>query len=78
MYKVHENKVKDEDKTLICSKGNCDKKFSTEFMHQRHLDLHNVEDKKPIVCRICDSRFENEARLQIHAKVHQRTKLLTA
>lgn len=42
------------DKFFNC--GRCGKKFTLEQNYLRHLDLHGVEDRKPLVCDICDSR----------------------
>ncbi len=74
MYKKHENHIKDIDKTLVCAKENCGKKFGIEFLYQRHLDVHEIEVRKPFVCQRCEMHFKTEARLEIHSMTHSRYK----
>jgi transcription elongation factor Elf1 len=74
MYKKHENHINDVDKTLVCGKENCGKKFGIEFLYQRHLDVHEIEDKKPFSCQRCEMHFKTEARLEIHALTHTKYK----
>ncbi len=57
---------------MVCFKESCGKRFATEFLYQRHLDLHKIEDKKPFECPKCDIRFETEGLLEDHAKIHNK------
>lgn len=54
------------EKKFFCAK--CGKGFCLEDNYARHVKLHEVEGIKPLVCDVCDDRFENEARLQRHLK----------
>lgn len=56
------------EKKFPCIK--CGKSFCLEENLERHLKLHEVEEIKPIVCDVCDSRFENEEKLNVHSETH--------
>lgn len=60
------------EKTFSC--GKCGKKFVLEENFNRHVTLHDLEQVKPIVCEVCDSRFEDEERLATHHETHHDAK----
>ncbi|XP_021965830.1 myoneurin-like [Folsomia candida] len=52
------------EKKFPCVK--CGKSFCLEENFERHVKLHDLEEVKPLVCDMCDDRFEDEERLQKH------------
>lgn len=48
----------------------CEKKFSLEYNYQRHVKLHKVEETRPFLCEVCDSRFSTLEIFDKHKKTH--------
>ncbi|XP_035716738.1 zinc finger protein 2 homolog isoform X2 [Folsomia candida] len=62
------------EKKFSCVK--CEKSFCLVENLERHLKLHDLEEVKPLVCDICDSRFEDDARLSKHVATHDTKKFV--
>ncbi|GLG94714.1 Protein suppressor of hairy wing, partial [Gryllus bimaculatus] len=62
--KAHERK---HDESYSCQM--CNKKFSSEYLYEKHLNEH-IFQEKPNECKKCGRRFKNEVALNIHKKRH--------